>query len=69
MYALEYKQLHIVKEPMRMNCTTQTYRWKQAAICAEREPLEAMRATKKRPEEWRVIPMGDSVEIGQEKEK
>lgn len=60
MYALEYKQLHIVKEPMRKNCTTQTYRWKQAAICDKKEPLEAIRAQKKNPENWRVIPMGDS---------
>ena len=61
MYVLEYKQLHIVKDPMRKNCTTQTYRWKQAAICAEKEPLEAIRAEKKKPEDWRVIPMADSV--------
>ena len=59
MYALEYKQLYIVKEPVLANCTTQTYRWKQAAICEKAEPLEEIRAQKKHPEEWRVIPMGD----------
>lgn len=61
MYALEYKQLHIVKEPMRQNCTHQTYRWKQAAICEDSEPLEEIRAQKKNPDEWRVVPMADSV--------
>lgn len=61
MYALEYKQLHIVKEPMRKNCTTQTFRWKQAALCESPEPLEEIRAQKKRPDEWRVVPMADSV--------
>lgn len=63
MYALEYKQLHIVKETMRANCTTQSYRWKQAAICEEAAPLEAIRAQKKRPEEWRVVPMGDEAAV------
>lgn len=29
MYALEYKQLHIVKEPMLKNSTTQTFRWRK----------------------------------------
>lgn len=62
MYVLEYKQPHIVKEPMLQNCTTQTFRWKQAAICEAPEPLEAIRAKKKRPEDWRVVPMADSVE-------
>lgn len=60
MYALEYKQLYIVKEPMRANSTTQTYRWKQAAVCETAEPLEAIRKQKKWPEDWRVIPMGDA---------
>lgn len=42
------------------NRTCQSYRWKQAAICESREPLEAIRSAKTRPEEWRVVPMGDS---------
>lgn len=40
MYVLYYKELHIVKEPMTKNCTCQTYRNKQIAMCEERQPLE-----------------------------
>ena len=60
MYVLEYKQLHIVREEQTKNRTCQSSRWKQAAICESREPLEAIRSAKTRPEEWRVVPMGDS---------
>lgn len=42
MFVLEYKRLHIVKEPQRKNCTCQSYRWKQYAICEARKPLEEM---------------------------
>ena len=44
MYVLEYKQLHIVREEQTKNRTCQSYRWKQAAICESREPLEAIRS-------------------------
>lgn len=54
MYSLEYKQLHIVKEPMRKNCTTQSYRWKQIAVCAEREPLEEILEMEPDKENWRI---------------
>lgn len=40
MYILYYKELHIVKEPMLKNCTCQTYRSKQLAMCEEKEPLQ-----------------------------
>ena len=40
MFALYYKQLHIVKEPMTKNCTCQTYRNKQIAICEDRKLLQ-----------------------------
>ena len=40
MFVLEYKELYIVKEPMRKNCTTQSYRWQQYALCKERELLQ-----------------------------
>lgn len=40
MYILYYKQLHIVKEPMRRNCTCQTYRNKQIAMCESDLPLK-----------------------------
>ncbi len=35
-----YKELHIVKEPMRQNCTCQTYRNKQIAMCEEEKTLQ-----------------------------
>ena len=54
MYALEYKQLYIPREALTKNRTCQT-------VCEEREPLEQIKATKKRPEEWRVVPLADSV--------
>ena len=40
MYILYYKQLHIVKEPMRKNCCCQTYRNKQIAMCEEEKTLQ-----------------------------
>ena len=40
MYILYYKQLHIVKESMTRNCTCQTYRNKQIAMCEEEKPLQ-----------------------------
>lgn len=63
MYVLEYKQLYIVPEALAKNRTCQSYRWKQAAICEDAAPLEAIRATKARPDEWRVVPMGSSATI------
>ena len=51
MYALEYKQLYIPREALTKNRCFQGYRWKQYAVCEEREPLEQIKATKKRPEE------------------
>lgn len=60
MYVLEYKELYIVPDPLTKNRTCQSYRWKQAAICAEQEPLEQLRRSKRRPDEWRVEPMADS---------
>ena len=58
MYVLEYKQLHIVKEALTKNRTCQTYRWKQAAMCEDRDTLEKIRKEKKRPEDWRVTRLG-----------
>ena len=66
MYALEYKQLFIIREPMLKNCCTQTYRWKQAAVCESAEPLERLRASKSKPNVWRVVPMGDSATVPKE---
>jgi len=63
MYVLEYKELYIVPEPLTKNCTCQSYRWKQYAVCAESKPLEEIKNQQKRPEEWRVIPMGNAVTV------
>ena len=62
MYLLEYKELYIVPEPMIKNRTSQSYRWKQAAICEDKQNLEAIRAAKKHPEDWRVEPLGNSAQ-------
>lgn len=40
MYALYYKQLYIVPEPLTKNRTCQTWRGKQIAICEEKQPLQ-----------------------------
>lgn len=40
MFVLYWKELHIVNEPLRKNCTCQTWRGKQVAMCEEKEPLE-----------------------------
>lgn len=47
MYTLEYKQLYIPREALTKNRCFQGYRWKQYAVCEEREPLEQIKATKK----------------------
>lgn len=39
MFALYYKELFIVKEPLTKNRTCQTYRSKQLALCESEEPL------------------------------
>lgn len=54
MFVLEYKELYIVKEPMRKNCTTQSYQWKQYALCKEREPLQDIIDKDKLNREWRI---------------
>lgn len=53
MFVLEYKQLHIVSEsvPMTKNRTHQTYRWKQYAMCEDREPLEQILNSQKRKDD------------------
>lgn len=39
MYILYFKELHIVKESMRQNCTQQSWRGKQIAMCEDDKPL------------------------------
>lgn len=62
MYVLEYKQLFIPREPLTKNRSFQGYRWKQYAVCAEKEPLERFLAEQKRQEDWRVVQMPGSIE-------
>ena len=50
MYALEYKHTDIVQEAMTRNRTCQSYRWKQLAICQDKETLEKIRAQKNQPD-------------------
>lgn len=40
MYILYFKELYIVKEPLRKNNTCQTWRGKQIAMCEEKQPLQ-----------------------------
>lgn len=62
MYMLEYKQLFIPREPLTKNRSFQGYRWKQYAICTEKEPLERFLAEQKRQEDWRIIQTPGSIE-------
>lgn len=54
MYLLEYKQLYIAKTELNKNRTCQSYRWKQYAICEDKEPLEQIKNAQNRPENWRI---------------
>lgn len=54
MFVLEYKQLYIVKEPLRKNCCCQSYRWKQYVMCETREPLEEILNNQKDKSGWRI---------------
>ncbi len=60
MYVLEYKQLYIPREALTKNRCFQGFRWKQYAVCAEKEPLERVLAEQKRPSNWRIIQMPGS---------
>lgn len=55
MFILERKELYIVPEPLTKNRTCQSYRWKQYAMCEEREPLEEIMKKEKIQTEWRVV--------------
>lgn len=57
MFALYYKQLHIVKEPITKNCTCQTYRGKQIAICEDEKPLQEYINTQKDKERYYIEKM------------
>ena len=54
MYVLEYKQLYIPRDELTKNRTFQSYRWKQYAMCEEKEPLRKIMRAQKRPENWRI---------------
>ncbi len=62
MFALEYKQLFIPREEMTKNRTFQGHRWKQYALCAEKEPLVQILAEQKRQEDWRIVEMPGNIE-------
>lgn len=55
MFILERKELYIVPEPLTKNRTCQSFRWKQYAMCEEREPLDEMVKKQRFPDNWRVI--------------
>lgn len=55
MYVFEYKQLFIPREELTKNRRFQGYRWKQYALCAEKEPLVQILAEQKRQEDWRIV--------------
>lgn len=55
MYSLEYKILYIPNEELTKNRTYQGYRWKQYAVCEDRDPLEAIIGSQKNPANWRII--------------
>lgn len=54
MYILEYKQLYIVQTELTKNRTCQSYRWKQVAICEERNPLQEIIDTQRDKTKWRI---------------
>ena len=62
MFVLEYKQLFIPREELTKNRCFQGYRWKQYALCAEKEPLVQILAEQKRQEDWRIVEMPGNIE-------
>lgn len=58
MYALYYRELYIIKEPLTENRTCQTWRGKQLAICEEKEPLQEYINNQKRPEKFYIEKLG-----------
>ena len=62
MFVLEYKQLFIPLEALTKNRSFQGFRWKQYALCAEKEPLVQFLAAQKRQEDWRIIQTPGSIE-------
>lgn len=61
MYSLEYKTLYIPRENMTKNRTFQGYRWKQYAVCEDREALEAIIGSAKNPKNWRIIKLAAKI--------
>ena len=54
MYVLYYKEPYIVKEPMRKNCTCQSWRGKQLAMCEEEKPLQDYIDKQSRPKDYYI---------------
>lgn len=54
MYILYYKELYIIKEPLTKNRTHQTWRWKQLAMCEEKQPLQDYINKRKNPDKYYI---------------
>lgn len=54
MFVLYYKERYIVKEPMRKNCTCQSWRGKQLAMCEEEKPLQDYINKQKHPKDYYI---------------
>ena len=65
MFVLEYKEPYIVPEPLTKNRTCQSYRWKQYAIADDRETLQKIIDSKKRPENWHIEEMPSNRSISE----
>lgn len=58
MFALYYKELYIIPEPLTKNRTFQTWRGKQLAICEEEQPLRDYIEKQKDKSKYYIEPMG-----------
>lgn len=54
MFVLYYKEPIIVKEPLRKNCTHQSWRGVQIAMCDDKELLEEYIRTKKNKDQYYI---------------
>lgn len=58
MFALYYKQLYIVQEPLIKNRTCQSWRGKQIALCEEEKPLQDYIEKQKDKEKYYIEKLG-----------
>ena len=57
-FALYYKQLYIVQEPLIKNRTCQSWRGKQIALCEEEKPLQDYIEKQKDKEKYYIEKLG-----------